>query len=146
MEIDFTNYIMPTIVPYHLLAFWTGIWDPPTIHNLQAFQTLVDLSLGFQFDYSDLTIELFSITRQRILQHASTTVMIYDFEDGQYLLRHTGWQEILRFTKWALTEMWRHRSYVPSPTENGIPMPIHEHGSPRFHPIWPGHIASHGRI
>jgi hypothetical protein len=61
MEIDFTNYIMPTIVPYHLLAFWTGIWDPPTIHNLQAFQTLVDLSLGFQFEYSDLTIELFSI-------------------------------------------------------------------------------------
>lgn len=90
MTIDFTNYILPTVIPYHLLSFWTGVWDPPTLHNLQAFQSLLDISVGFVFDYSDLNIELFSITRQRILQHASTTVMIYDFEDGQYLLRHTG--------------------------------------------------------
>jgi hypothetical protein len=63
MNIDFTNYIVPTMIPYHLLAFWTGVWDPPPLQNLTAFERLLDLSLGFELDYSDLTIELFAVTK-----------------------------------------------------------------------------------
>jgi hypothetical protein len=54
------------------------------LQNLHTFQSLADLSIGMTFDYSDLTIELFSITRC-LLQHTSTNVMTFDFEDGQYL-------------------------------------------------------------
>jgi hypothetical protein len=85
MEIDLTNHIVPTIIPYHLLSFWTGMWNPPPLHNLNAFEKLLELSLGLEIDYSDLTIELFAITRKRILQQSSTNVVTFDLEDGQYL-------------------------------------------------------------
>jgi len=37
------------------------------------------------FEYSDLTIELFSITRERLLQQVQTNLTTWGFESGEYL-------------------------------------------------------------
>jgi hypothetical protein len=85
MTIDFTQSLLPTIIPYHLFSFWTGAWDHSNTQNLRTFAGLLKLALGMTIHHSDLTIELYTITRERLLQQGATNVTTFDFEDRQYL-------------------------------------------------------------
>jgi hypothetical protein len=82
MTIDFTRSLLPTIIPYQLFFFWTGAWHNAKTQNLKTFAGLVKLSLGMTIQHSDLTIELYAITRERLLQQGATNVTTFDFEDG----------------------------------------------------------------
>jgi len=85
MSLDFTRTFTPNIIPYQPLSFWTGTWDDTPTQNMLTFQHLLDASTGITFNYSDLTIELFAVTRERLLQQGTTNVTTFDFEDGQHL-------------------------------------------------------------
>jgi len=85
LDLDFTTNQRPYIVPYQTLTFWTGAWAEHTTANMTNSVTLQEISNGYNFHYSDLTIELYSITRQRLLQQGATNTVTYDFESGECL-------------------------------------------------------------
>jgi len=81
MNIDFTQLLIPYIIPYQLLTFWTGTWKPDMDQNALTFKHLILKATGLTFDYSDLTIELFNVTLERLLQQGTTNVTTFDCED-----------------------------------------------------------------
>jgi len=83
LTLDFTETIRPYIIPYQMVAFWAGRWRQDPGNNVDTFRTLQLRTIGVTFEYSDLTIELFAITRERLLQQGTTNLTTFDFENGE---------------------------------------------------------------
>jgi hypothetical protein len=84
LDVNFTSNQNPFIVSYQTLSFWTGIWDSKS-RNLQNAAALRNISTGTTFLHSELTLEVYAITRLRLLQQGTTNVTTYDFETSENL-------------------------------------------------------------
>jgi len=62
----------------------TGMWDRATQNTLK-FYNLHNVTSGTTFLYSRLTVEVYAVTRQRLLQQGSTNTITYDFETSEHL-------------------------------------------------------------
>jgi hypothetical protein len=84
LDVDFTHDQHPYI-PYQTLCFWTRVWDSYDTQNIQNAVSIFHVSAGPTFVESELTIEVFGVTRKRLLQQGTTNTITYDFETGQNL-------------------------------------------------------------
>jgi hypothetical protein len=83
-DLDFSVNQHPYVIPYQTLTFWTGMWDRATQNTLN-FYNLHSVTSGTMFLYSHLTVEVYAVTRQRLLQQGSTNTITYDFETAEHL-------------------------------------------------------------
>jgi hypothetical protein len=88
LDYDFTSNQNMFIIPYQCLAFWTAGWSQPgsgTNNNIKTANGLLAISTGITPLQSTLTVEVFAVTRQRLLQQGTTNTTTYDFETSQNL-------------------------------------------------------------
>jgi hypothetical protein len=83
-DLDFSVNKHPYVIPYQTLIFWTGMWDRATQNTLN-FYNLHNVTSGTTFLYSLLTVEVYAVTRQRLLQIGSTNTITYGFETAEHL-------------------------------------------------------------
>jgi len=84
LDVDFTSNQNPYIPPYQTLGFWTALWDS-TSRNLENAAAILNISTGLTFLHSELTLEVYAITRLRLLQQGTTNVTTYNFETSENL-------------------------------------------------------------
>jgi len=72
-DLDFSTNQHPYVVPYQTLTFWTRMWDQATQNTLNY--NLHNVTSGTTFLYSHLTVEVYAVTRQRLLQQGSTNTI-----------------------------------------------------------------------
>jgi hypothetical protein len=84
LDINFANEEQPFIIPYYTLAFWTGTWDEQKTQSIWNAK-YIDTSTGVEFLESTLAIEVYAVTRQRILQTGNTNVETFDMETSEGL-------------------------------------------------------------
>jgi len=83
-DLDFSSNQLPYVIPYQTLEFWTGMWDRAT-QNTVNFYHIANIAPGTTFLYSNLTVEVYAVTGQRLLQQGSTNTVTYDFETSEHL-------------------------------------------------------------
>lgn len=89
LDIDFSTDQKPMILAYQILPFWSAAWNatkPQVNITSNVITHLKEICYAMEFIRGTINIELFSITRQRLLQQGSTNVQTYDFETSQNLI------------------------------------------------------------
>ncbi|AYH52680.1 VP protein [Aedes albopictus densovirus] len=85
--LDF-NYVTnqnPYIIPYQTAGFWGSMWDQTDIENNQSInimRALNAVALGVTWIKGEITFEVYSVTRQRLLT-GTTNQTTWDFETSQ---------------------------------------------------------------
>jgi hypothetical protein len=72
LDVSFANEEHPYIIPYQTPDFWTGTWDSQNTQNIWNAKAINENLTGVEFIDSTLTIEVYAVTRQRILQTGTT--------------------------------------------------------------------------
>ena len=93
IDLDFTTMQKPYIIPYQTAGFWflMGLDAKQKNNNcFGKFKYLGQLSLGMEWIKGTITVEVFNITRNRLIQTGSTNYMTYDFETSQNLIWAVG--------------------------------------------------------
>jgi len=83
---------LPKIIPYQCIGWWRGLQNAAnvnqTINNMIALNTI---SYGVRFLKAKLCIEVYAVTRKRLIQTGATSYYTDDFEQGQNLF--IGWAD-----------------------------------------------------
>lgn len=82
LSLNFTEDTSPIVLPYQLMDFWLPV---DTLQNRANFDGLVNISLGVQYHSAEIEIEVYGVTRERLLEGGSTNYKTYDFETSQNL-------------------------------------------------------------
>lgn len=98
-QLDYTANQNPIVIPYHVGVFWTGanaVDLRPSTRNgsLQKYSQLNAISWGVEWLMGEIEIEVFAVTRQRLIQTGSTNYLTYDFETGQNLFFATADRQV----------------------------------------------------
>lgn len=86
VKYTFTENINPTILAYQALGWWFPIVQS---QNREVYDGLCDISWGQLFDMGEIEIEVYGVTRERLLEGGSTNYKTYDFETSQNLFLTT---------------------------------------------------------
>lgn len=85
VTLDFaTDQTKHILLPYQILHWYMGTTADNNL-NLQTFNKLIECSWGMDIHGADICIEVFAVTRERLLQGGSTNYKTYDFETSQNL-------------------------------------------------------------
>lgn len=89
-ELSFIGDQNPMVIPYHSPLFWTQSGGSGAIRDqfngsITKYQQLNAMSWGVEWIKGEIQIEVFAVTRQRLIQTGSTNYLTYDFETGQNL-------------------------------------------------------------
>lgn len=87
VALDFTGATTnPKIVPYQSIAWWRGINNAANLnYSVQKMINLNAMSFGMRILRAKIVIEVFAVTRQRLIVTGSTNYNTFDFEQGQNL-------------------------------------------------------------
>jgi hypothetical protein len=85
LDVNFAKEEHPFIIPYQTLSFWTGIWDTEANTQNIIARDINEQATGVEFIDSTLTIEVYAVTRQRLLQTGATNVQTFDMETSEGL-------------------------------------------------------------
>jgi hypothetical protein len=88
LDYDFTSNQNMFVIPYQCLSFWTAGRSQPTSgsnNNIKTTNGLLAISTGITQLQSTLTVEVFAVPRQRLLQQGTTNTTTYEFETSQNL-------------------------------------------------------------
>lgn len=95
VDLDYTATVNPIILHYQALEFWVPI---PDQRNWKIFCDIGRSCRGFELHRGKIFVEVWSITRQRLLQGGTTNYNTFDFETSQNLIisradrRFLNWQ------------------------------------------------------
>lgn len=82
---EFTGYV----IPYNTVGFWISNANDAHNQNFQNYMALAAISWGMVWLQGRYTINLQSVTRQRLLQTGETNTLTWDFETSQNLVHAT---------------------------------------------------------
>lgn len=85
--LNFTDNVRPIILPYQVLHWYFG--DKKALENVKTYNRLCDISWGCTFHGARIAIEVYAVTRERLLQGGATNYKTYDFETSQNLFLST---------------------------------------------------------
>ena len=108
MDLDYTSNQNPYIIPYQTAGFWftMGLDDKQKYNNsIRKYAALASTVIGEEWVKGTITVEVFNVTRNRLIQTGSTNYMTYDFETSQNLI----WCEANRAIIWQDSEPNRSR-------------------------------------
>lgn len=86
VKYDFTTDVNPCILAYQALGWW---FPRVTSRNRANYDGLCDISWGVMYHRGEIEIEVYGVTRERLLQGSSTNYKTYDFETSQNLFLTT---------------------------------------------------------
>lgn len=87
IPLDFTADQGPLIIPYQMAAFWWSVYDDADGNNqsVQIAKALNNVCWGVTWMEGEITTEVYTVTRERLIQQGSTNYKTYDFETSQNL-------------------------------------------------------------
>jgi len=125
MFLDFIENQRPYIVPYQTAGFWFHVNDEGSKSyngSISKYAALAPVIIGEEWLKGTITLELYAVTRERLIQTGSTNYKTFDFETSQNLIWATNNRSIdsqeLRNESYTwlhqgtteLTEIW-HTAY-----------------------------------
>lgn len=87
VNFDFTTNTSPIALAYQVLDWW---FPNDTNQNKRNYDALAGIAMGQIWKGGTITLEVYAVTRQRLLQGGATNYLTYDFETSQNLF----------FSKW----------------------------------------------
>lgn len=85
-KLDFTTNTDPIVLLYQSLSWW---FPTSVSQNRKVYDGLCDIAWGMQFHKGEIEIEVYAVTRERLLEGGSTNYKTYDFETSQNLFLTT---------------------------------------------------------
>ena len=88
ITLDFVQNQNPIIIPYQFAGFWGSMYDQNGISNnrsIQNMKILNSMSWGVEWLNGTIDVEVYAVTRQRLIQQGATNYLTFDFETSQNL-------------------------------------------------------------
>lgn len=85
LDFNFVSNQNPYIIPYQTAGFWASMWDQGEIESnntINIMKALNKVALGVTWIKGEITFEVYSVTRQRLLT-GTTNQTTWDFETSQ---------------------------------------------------------------
>ena len=82
LSFDFTTNTQPIALAYQVLDWW---FPSALSRNRLNYDALAGMALGQIWKGGTITLEVYAVTRQRLLQGGQTNYLTYDFETSQNL-------------------------------------------------------------
>lgn len=82
LSFDFTANTRPIALAYQVLDWW---FPSELSRNRQNYDQLAGMAMGQIWKGGRITLEVYAVTRQRLLQGGQTNYLTYDFETSQNL-------------------------------------------------------------
>lgn len=97
---DFVTNQTALIIPYQFIYFWGGGGETIQTNNqtIKNYNAIKNITWGQTWIKGKIKIELYTVTRQRLLQQGSTNTLTYDFETSQNLFFWKQTHKPIQFT------------------------------------------------
>lgn len=87
VTLNFVTNTKPIVLAYQIMDWWSPNNES---QNKKNFDKLSEISWGTEYHKGTITIEVYGVLRQRLLQQGQTSYFTYDFETSQNLFLSTG--------------------------------------------------------
>lgn len=88
LDFNFDVNQNPFIIPYQTVGYWFSMWDQTGItenRSIINYRGLANIARGMAFIEGRIKWEVYTVTRQRLLQQGATNTLTWDFETSQNL-------------------------------------------------------------
>lgn len=92
--LEFVSNTKPVILAYQIMDWWMPINES---QNKKNYNKLTEMSWGVEYHKGKITIEVYAVLRQRLLQQGQTSYFTYDFETSQNLFVSTNRRGIANY-------------------------------------------------